>query len=339
MRKYLLVLTLVFSVLFSKAQLTINDSLSTSDITTLLQGLGVTISSLTVNCPSGAIGKFNGTSEMSITQGLALSTGLVLSIADSNNIGSTSASFFFPGDSDLDSLSGITTYDGCILEFNAVPSADTLYFNYCFGSEEYPEFVFAGFNDPFAVLISGPGITGRINATTLPGGTAVTIDNVNDSVNSSYYYNNETPPGHYITYDGFTTNMMAFAQVIPDSTYHFKVAIADAGDDIFDSGVMLEAFSFRCVAAEPTFAGIHENRLSSLSVYPNPGNGNFYVNDKEHVLLDGMVRIVNVFGQDIFSEKITSELTEINISNQAAGIYFVSVITDNGIYKAKILKK
>ncbi|MCX6296898.1 MAG: choice-of-anchor L domain-containing protein, partial [Bacteroidetes bacterium] len=267
------------------------------------------------------------------------STGMVSNMADSNFYTGTTTIFSSLGDSDLDSLSGITTYDGCILDFNAVPSADTLYFNYCFGSEEYPEFVFAGFNDPFAVLISGPGITGRINATTLPGGSPVTIDNVNDSVNTSYYFNNETPPGRYITYDGFTTNLMAFAQVIPDSTYHFKVAIADAGDGAYDSGVMLEAFSFRCVAAEPTFAGIHENTLSSLNVYPNPGTGNFYINDKEHVLQDGMVRIMNVFGQEIFSEKTSPELTEINISNQATGIYFVNVITNKGIYKAKILKK
>ncbi|MCX6296732.1 MAG: hypothetical protein NTX97_11835, partial [Bacteroidetes bacterium] len=65
MKKYLFVLSFIFSVLFSKAQLAINDSLSTSDIATLLQGLGVTISGLTVNCHSGAIGEFNGTSEMS----------------------------------------------------------------------------------------------------------------------------------------------------------------------------------------------------------------------------------------------------------------------------------
>jgi hypothetical protein len=38
-----------------------------------------------------------------------------------------------------------------------VPSVDTLFFIYSFGSEEYTEWVGSPYNDVFAFYISGPG--------------------------------------------------------------------------------------------------------------------------------------------------------------------------------------
>ena len=46
-------------------------------------------------------------------------------------------------------------------------------------------------------------------------------------------------------YDGFTVVLEAVAKVVPCSTYHIKIAIADAGDGVFDSAVFLEAGSFK----------------------------------------------------------------------------------------------
>ena len=47
-----------------------------------------------------------------------------------------------------------------------------------------------------------------------------------------------------VRYPGYTTVLTAQAQILPCTTYHFKLAIADASDDILDSGIMLEAGSF-----------------------------------------------------------------------------------------------
>ncbi|MBK7086603.1 MAG: hypothetical protein IPH53_18905 [Flavobacteriales bacterium] len=44
--------------LAGQAQLTITDSLTIGSITTLLEGIGVTVSNVTVNCPERAIGSF-----------------------------------------------------------------------------------------------------------------------------------------------------------------------------------------------------------------------------------------------------------------------------------------
>ena len=56
--------TAAFSLfaLAGQAQLTITDSLTIGSITTLLEGIGVTVSNVTVNCPERAMGHFVGTS-------------------------------------------------------------------------------------------------------------------------------------------------------------------------------------------------------------------------------------------------------------------------------------
>ncbi len=229
-----------------QAQLTITDSLTVGTISTLLEGIGVTVSNVTVNCPERAIGQFAGASELSIAQGLVLTTGSadmvagpVANFANDN--------LMTPGDADLElSLGGgVPSFDACVLEFDCVPQGDTLLFNFSFGSEEYQEFVGSSFNDVFAIYLSGPGFNPPVNVAAIPGGTVVSINNVNDNTNSGYYHNNETVPGQYVAYDGFTTNLTVFAVVQPGLTYHFKVAIADVADMAFDSGVFLEAFSFR----------------------------------------------------------------------------------------------
>lgn len=337
MKKQLLAIPLLLSCIGLQAQLTITDSLSNTQISTLLQGAGVTVTSLTVNCDSRSLAEFSGTSEMAITHGIALSSGFVDSLANANYSGSTSGGFVTPGDPDLDSLSGTMTYDGCVLEFDCVPVGDTLLFNYCFGSEEYPEYVGSSFNDIFAILISGPGISGTINAATLPGGIPVSINNVNAATNASYFYDNEFPAGQYVSMDGFTTNLTAFAEVIPGSTYHFKVAIADASDGVLDSGVFLEAFSFRSVAADPLGIAKHENEL--FAVYPNPCNGEYFINSKNKNYSGAQLKVLNMLGEEVLSTVLSENQTSINISNQPSGIYSVSITTIDGVYTTRLIKK
>lgn len=68
-------------------------------------------------------------------------------------------------------------------------STDEITFEYIFGSEEYPEWVGTTFNDIFAFLVSGPGIVGdpnianQENIATLPDGTFIQINSVNDALN------------------------------------------------------------------------------------------------------------------------------------------------------------
>lgn len=341
MKKQLPLLLLGLSCYTAEAQLTVTDSLNNSQIASLLQGSGLTISNLVVNCPGESIGQFSGTSEMPITQGLVLSTGLVDSVAGPASLFTTYINNM-PGDLDLQALTPPwTTYDACVLEFDCVPTGDTLLFNFSFGSEEYSEFVNASFNDVFAIFLSGPGITGTINTAALPNGTPVSIDNVNAGSNSSYFYDNENPVGQFCSYDGFTTNLTAFAEVTPSSTYHFKVAIADVGDRQFDSGVFLEAFSFRSVMAVPTsIAEIQDE--NKLKVYPNPSTDQVQLNYELNAPSTVYVSIYDVTGKMVYSEDYGTQTNgvysqKVDVNTLDAGSYTVILTTSQGNSVRKLI--
>lgn len=152
------------------------------------------------------------------------------------------------GDPDASFLAGTTTNNVTIFEFDFVPQGTEISFNYIFASEEYPNFACSTYNDIFAFIISGPGITadpglsGK-NIALLPNGQPVTINNVNDQFcgDATYYV-----PGPFadIEYGGRTVPLVAQSAVVPGETYHIRLLVADAGDTSYDSAVFLEAGSF-----------------------------------------------------------------------------------------------
>ena len=97
-------------------------------------------------------------------------------------------------------------------------------------------------------MISGPGIEEGQNIAQLPNGNGqVSINNVNVLTNTEYYIQNgsgyDTPYNsseEYIQYDGFTTKLSAEATIQAGTIYHLTIAIADAGDGSWDSGIFLE---------------------------------------------------------------------------------------------------
>ena len=238
--------------LAAQVGLQVADTLSDQELVQMLVGGGLQISNIVVNCADTAYGSFDGTNcNIGIDSGLILTTGNIDLAKGPNDDGSVGIDNFRAGDPMLTNLAGALTQDACVVEFDLVPNADTLKFRYVFGSEEYLEFVSAGFNDVFGFFITGPGIPGVKNLAVIPGtATPVSIDNVNDVTNSAYYVDNgdgATAPynqsAYYIQYDGFTTVLEATQVVQPCQTYRLRLAVADVGDGIYDSGVFIEAES------------------------------------------------------------------------------------------------
>ena len=218
---------------------------------------GQTVITVTdINCANGSVGTFTAgdNTDLGLSKGLLLTSG---SAANAGNPGSFFSSLGngFPGDSDLDYLSSINgnsslSQDACIVEMEVFAATDEITFEYVFGSEEYPDYVGSSFNDIFAFLVSGPGITGdpnignQLNIATLPNGTFIQINSVNDGSNWEYYRDNSD--GLSVVYDGLTSDYLgvkksltAKVATIPCNTYKLKFAIADRGDSAFDSGVFI----------------------------------------------------------------------------------------------------
>lgn len=333
MKKLLLSACCLFTFA-AQAQLTITDSLTVGSIATLLEGLNVSVSNVTVNCAGQAMGHFAGTSELSITEGLVLTTGHADYVANMNMTTGASGINSTPGDADLeaDLGGGMPTHDACALEFDCVPYGDTLLFNFSFGSEEYPEFVGSSFNDAFAIYLTGPGFLTPTNVAAIPGGTLVSINNVNSLTNSGYFYDNEFPPGQYVEYDGFTTNLTAFAVVQPGETYHFKVVVADVADGIYDSGVFLEAFSFRSPMLTTSTT---ETPAELIRLLPH---GDEMLLQLPNEAADGQqVLVIDAAGRVAQQLSVTGSTAVLNTEALGQGLYVVKV-TDSPLAPARFVK-
>lgn len=277
----------IFALLFSLSTLSLPAQLSVSALNgsgqlgSLLAGVGISISNVTITCDTLAAGTFNGVlSNVGINAGLVLSTGSIFDLHGPNDQPGTSMSLNAPGDADMNALTMQNTYDACILDFDFVPVGDTLLFNYVFGSEEYPEFVGFSFNDGFAMWLSGPGYSVPTNVALLPGGsTEVTVNNVNATTNTAFYIDNgaggvlpQSADTTVIQFDGFTTNMTSISNVVPGGNYHLKIGVADAADGVYDTGVFLQAGSFR--TAGGAVSALQPKR-PALQLFPNPNQGDF----------------------------------------------------------------
>ena len=144
--------------------------------------------------------------------------------------------------------------DIAILEFDFIPTSDSMEFRYAFGSQEYFGFENSSYNDVFGFFLSGPGIAGpwangAINLATVPNSSPplpITISSINSvtPINQQYFVDNQNGLSIIADADGFTTVLTAQALVQCGETYHIKLAIADGSDQGLSSYVWLEAGSF-----------------------------------------------------------------------------------------------
>lgn len=281
----ILFLSSVFSLLMLcsnvKSQVIDNTLTPQQLIQNVLIGGGVTVSNITfqgnANMQTGSFSGFN----FGITDGMVLSTGDVMDIpsnAGTNASTQIQPNLSVPFDADILQLlqsnpnsANALANDGAIIEFDFIPLGNLISFDYVFASEEYPEYV-CSFNDAFGMFLSGPGITGPYtnnarNIAVIPNTTLdVSIYNINppggacawSGNNANLYIDNQG--GNDFVFDGQTVVLTAQADVICGQTYHLKIAIVDAGDRVFDSGVFLKAQS------------LISNQISFSAVTPG-GNG------------------------------------------------------------------
>ena len=266
------------------AQVTVVPTNVAQNLAQTLVGTGVTISNATLNCgaaPQGSANYGSGTFTVT-TSNLGMDSGIVLTCGRADASVGPVANFASSvtangGDPDLSAVIGGTTFDKCILEFDFETVGDTVKFNYVFGSEEYLGYTCTTFNDVFGFFLSGPGITGPYtnnskNIALVPGSTTCPVGvstiycpsspgcvntpnycfgntpgcgafNAGNNTCQYFVCNGSMAPGT-IVYQGMTTVLTAVSQVIPCTTYHIKLAIADKGDQVLDSGVFLKARSF-----------------------------------------------------------------------------------------------
>lgn len=169
--------------------------------------------------------------------------------------------------------------DATVIEFEFSSFESNVSFNYIYASNEYTSAFPCNYADPFAFIVSGPGIDdenlylssgnpnneellnlGGLNVATItPPGITVPIPTTATNIhpgtgifncnfgslgfyNYPEYFNQLQPPYHSL--NGETNVLTASFEVIPCETYTLKLMVADWQDPIFNSFVFIEGGSF-----------------------------------------------------------------------------------------------
>lgn len=235
-----------------------------------LEGKNVTVSNASWSTSSNkGLGTFTGANDI-----LGIDSGVVLSSGDANQLPGTksvaSAQLGVPGDSQVGQITGGSTYDASILEFDVTPTEENLEFNYVFTSGEL-NYV-GSFNDGVGLWVDGQ------NCAKLPTGDAATLNNLRQKeANQVYSILNKTLT-QPIRQNVWAVPLSCKVTVTPNETVRVKIAVADALDRILDSAIFVNENSVRSLPSTnielqgtPTVNDQEETQFSAL-VTDNDGN-------------------------------------------------------------------
>lgn len=213
----------------SASALVVNSSNDATALANTLGGAGIVITNAALSTASSTgAGIFSGgAASIGFDSGVLLTTGTVNCA---------------PGPNTQASCTGSGTSSS--LSFDFTTTTGNIFFNYVFASEEYNEYVNSSFNDTFALLLNG------VNIALLPNGDTVSINNVNNGSNATFYRDN-TVLGLNTQFDGLTTILTASATGLT-GTNSFEFRIQDVGDANFDSGVFIQASTFSAEPPKPS---------------------------------------------------------------------------------------
>ncbi len=85
--------------------------------------------------------------------------------------------------------------------------------------------------------------------------------------------------------------------------------------------------------------GVSDSKIiNNLSIFPNPSNGSFQVSTGDvEFSSNSNAQIFNASGKLVFNSSMYNSTTEMNLSNQPAGIYFVKVYNGSTIQSGKVI--
>ncbi|MDH4944564.1 choice-of-anchor L domain-containing protein [Sulfurimonas sp. C5] len=252
-------------------------NVTATELANKIQGIGITISNPVITHGNGKqVGIFsNGINgaNLELDEGIILTGMNVQESFTTNSTWNTSIQESGTyNDPDLTAIDSGAIYNPVIFEFDVTLDENTrlLLIDYQFASEEYNEYVGSQFNDTFGFFVSGGDLNQTYNiARVVDNQTYVTINNINNYApvtvnnvnngsvgayddatpqiltNSAYFIDNDgnnnggTSPV-LVEYDGLTHTLHAtLDNLTPGETYHFKMALADTSDALWDTGVFI----------------------------------------------------------------------------------------------------
>ena len=258
--------------------------------------------------------------------GIVMSTGKLSNVPGPNDNLSDDDAPGWTGDSDLEQILGLNnTYNATVIEFDFIPTANTIQFRYLFASEEYRanDERTCFYSDAFAFLIRPIGGNYQNIAVVPDTNTPVLVTTVhpeivdgNDGCNAinEEYFGSFNGISHPINFNGQTIPLTAEANVNAGTTYHIKLVIADDSNYRYDSAVFLEANSFNIGEAPQA------NDIAMCDDFSNDEIAEFDLTENDNVILNsvnsGQVNYyLNQNDADNLQNEITNPEVFTNTSN------------------------
>ena len=326
MKKILLALLCLFLMSCSvTGQLVINPSNDGNAMVNEFLGGNIPVFNVDYIGQDGQSGFFSsGTSSnvgLGFDSGIILTSGLANSAIGPNSSDGITTAWGSAGDLDLDALLSNSTFDAAVLEFDfELSGSGEIVFDFIFASDEYLEFVNGGVNDGFALFLDG------VNIALIPGTlTPVSIDTVNIYLNSQFYVDNPFAiPVFDLEYDGFTVPIQANSGLLSAGSHHLKIVVADAGDDILDSAVLLRSSSF---ATNDECSFESNNILCDLDAMGQPTG--------DYVITGTFTNMQDIPGTHLFMplNAISPQGVQVCFGNGQQGMQLVPPLNNGDIYE------
>ncbi|WP_353396044.1 DUF4347 domain-containing protein, partial [Hydrogenophaga sp. 5NK40-0174] len=322
-----------------------------------IMGAGVVVNSATYSGGPDQAGIFQtgaglsfGSNVIDFTDGAIFTTATNTSTVGGTDTGNVSQDApGIDGDAQFNAVSGgVATFDASYIDIQFTPdilpgtnAGDTVRMtaSIVFGSEEYNEYVYAGFNDSIGIWVNGT------NVALAPNGLPIGIDTINDaatinpsngnatndpnpghsttvftSANPSLYVNNEG--GTYNTrMDGFTVTLSLSFDVIVGQSNDIRIGIADTGDAAYDSWMFIRADSL-----QTAFVAENDNVTTPANV---PATVDITANDFN--LNGGPLQIVAINGSPVSTGSTVTLASGVDLTIGSGGQV---TVTGDGINAA-----
>ena len=138
-------------------------------------------------------------------------------------------------------------------------------------------------------------------------------------------------------------NSKATIKAIPKDDYIFKFWEDRNTGDVFSEE---DSISFKIkknlsliayFSDKDTETRIRNQNIQGIKIYPNPTNGNVYLNSKDYKI--DQLKILDITGKKVIIRRNLDKTTKIDISHLDNGIYLIQIKTDEGSTIRKIIKE
>ena len=128
-----------------------------------------------------------------------------------------------------------------------------------------------------------------------------------------------------------TTNPYQLVSLDSNTAYQAQVRAICGADNYSD---------FTAVLTFNTTVGINDYTLSNLvKIYPNPTNNNLNIVSSNANIKVEEAGVYDVYGKKIMDFSMEDSHATINVSSLSAGIYFVRMMSDEGIIVKQFIKR